>query len=434
MTTSNPLDQVLAFLPKAERRSTIYVFPGEQTNTWGVAIAEKENYRIPFWSELQEDPTSSLQQYITANPDQQLRMVTLTQVKRLTCYADFRLRVLSSKVIDVLASSLRKRLSTRLTDLLTVLLLEICLGLLGLVIWLLTGVPRAPRAELWGAWGCLFTALSLFLVKSNLDRFLQVVEKHAGVLLGEGESAFQNWLMTKFSIHRQVIFSIVFAVVFLPLTFMFFAATIGREALLFVSFILFFNLLLIGNGLYWVIVLPGAAKTINENAQRTYCFDPRSTIWIDDLSDIYQRSALSTSIIGVAAVAPIVAGPSSTVTIQSISFGWFVLVWILVIIPYFYAQSYLSNLIRREHLLTLTTIQTRIYGFLVDGKGADCVDRAEKLLQLYTQAQSAERSVWRLGASLKFINSLLLPLLYFIVVNISAIVGSLEQLVRFVLR
>jgi hypothetical protein len=82
MTPSNAIEQILAFLPNAEYRSTIYVLPEEQEDTWNVAIEDKRSDRIPFWTGPSEDPTSALQQYITANPDQQLRMITFTPIQR----------------------------------------------------------------------------------------------------------------------------------------------------------------------------------------------------------------------------------------------------------------------------------------------------------------------------------------------------------------
>jgi hypothetical protein len=82
MAPSNAIEQILACLPNAEYRSTIYVLPGEQEDTWNVAIDDKGGDRIPLWRGLSEDPTSTLQQYITANPDQQLRMITFPPAQR----------------------------------------------------------------------------------------------------------------------------------------------------------------------------------------------------------------------------------------------------------------------------------------------------------------------------------------------------------------
>jgi len=82
MVASGTIDQVLAFLPKADPRSTIWILTGEQAATWSIAIEDRRSDRIPCWLGLPEDPTLALQQYITANPDQQLRMIVFTPTKR----------------------------------------------------------------------------------------------------------------------------------------------------------------------------------------------------------------------------------------------------------------------------------------------------------------------------------------------------------------
>jgi hypothetical protein len=79
---SSAINQVLAFLPKAERRSTIYVFAEECKGTWSVAVEDKRGDRIPFWTGLLEDPAPILQQYITANPNQQLQMGVFIPTRR----------------------------------------------------------------------------------------------------------------------------------------------------------------------------------------------------------------------------------------------------------------------------------------------------------------------------------------------------------------
>jgi hypothetical protein len=77
MAPSNAIEQILARLPNVECRSTIWVLPGEQEDTWNVVIDDKGGDTIPLWRGLPEDPTPTLQQYIAANPDQQLQIFPL---------------------------------------------------------------------------------------------------------------------------------------------------------------------------------------------------------------------------------------------------------------------------------------------------------------------------------------------------------------------
>ena len=205
------------------------------------------------------------------------------------------------------------------------------------------------------------------------------------------------------------------------------------------SYILLFNLFVIGNGFYWIITLPGAIKIVSENAQRVHSFDPANIIWVNKLSDVYQRAALSTSIIGVAVIVPVIANPSSTLTIRSVSMAWLVIVWSLVIIPYWIAQTHISNFIREEQLLNMMSIQRKMYKLIINhsestGFSEYSIDFFGQLLELYTKMQTYDKSAWKIKHSLKFINSLFIPLLSFILVNFSIIIDFLHQIIQLFFR
>ena len=155
-------------------------------------------------------------------------------------YFSFQSRILSARVISAVAKPIYRKLSVRLPDLLTVLLLEFLIGLVGALVWGVTKVTRAPFAELWAAWGCLFSALCLFLVKANLNRFLSIMNQYASAIFGSKQLVFDSWMKIAFDIRRQVIVSAIFAVIFFPITLLFFQIAIGRAAILIVSYILYF--------------------------------------------------------------------------------------------------------------------------------------------------------------------------------------------------
>ena len=80
MTPSNVIEQILACLPDAKQQSTIYVYTGEQKGTWDVLIKCESGPRE--WQGLSDDPTSTLQEYVATNPEQQLRLVTFMPIQR----------------------------------------------------------------------------------------------------------------------------------------------------------------------------------------------------------------------------------------------------------------------------------------------------------------------------------------------------------------
>ncbi len=341
--------------------------------------------------------------------------------------------VLSTRIMAGVSAWVGKRFRVRLPDVVVVLLLEAVLSLSGYLLWILSGVARAPLADLWGAWGCLFSAACLLLVKQNLDRFIRLMSNYAPRIFGQNIDLFNAWSLRVFDNRRQLIFSTVFAVIFLPLTFWFFQVAIGREALWLVSPVLFINLGFIGNGFYWVVSLPGAARVIAANAQKPESFDPRNLVWVEALSGIYQYAALSTSLIGIAILVPLTVRPSEALSIFLISFSWFGLVWALVFFPYFYAISGLSAFIKRELHEAMTSLQERLYRLVTGDLTADAAEQIEVLLQLYAQMQGYEQSVWRFGSNSGFVNSLLLPLVSFVILNYSFLADFLRQSAQFFL-
>lgn len=349
----------------------------------------------------------------------------------MTDYSNLRNQVLSIRIISALSQPLRRRFpAVELPSLLVVVLLESVIGVLEVVIWKIAGIQVTLATNLWAYWGCLLSGICLILVESNLDQFLQTMRQYAGHVFGPEQSAFARWANKAFNLRRQILFSLISTAIIFPTAFPFFAITMGFEARLWTAPVLFINLFFIGNALYWIIVLPGAARLISRHAQRIGAFAPRNIIWIDKLSDVYQRAALSTSLVGVALIIPVALGPKGSLPILVVTSGWLLLVWTLVLIPYVLAQSHLSEFVSRERLLTLTETQTKIYELMIRDKESNNSDQAETLLKIYKEAQEAEGSVWGFQSSLKFINSLLLPSLSFILLSFPQILDTIQQLVR----
>jgi len=139
---------------------------------------------------------------------------------------------------------------------------------------------------------------------------------------------------------------------------------------------------------------------------------------------------LSTSVVGVALIIPVALGPRSNTPIQAITAGWLVLVWALVLIPYVFAQSNLSEFVSRERLLIMTETQTKIYELMIRDKESNNSAQAETLLKIYKEAQEAEGSVWGFQSNLKFINSLLLPFLSFVLLSFPQILDTIQRFVQ----
>ena len=193
------------------------------------------------------------------------------------------------------------------------------------------------------------------------------------------------------------------------------------------SLFLFINLLLIGNGFYWLLFLPGATSALTASMRKLSLFDPKNTFWVNQLSIIYSRAAISASLIGVLIICPIAFGPQIK-NINIIATAWLLLVWALVLIPYIVAQTSIAEYINRERLETLTEIQVQINKLLNDPPTDQSEKRLGNLVLIYSKIIDAKSTTFGLNAQI--VNSLILPLLSFALINFDEIGSFIQALIR----
>lgn len=97
-----------------------------------------------------------------------------------------------------------------------------------------------------------------------------------------------------------------------------------------------------------------------------------------------------------------------------------VFVWAPTVILYSAGQFHLSNLITGAKWKMLNEVQTKIEELYREEKipDKDTLDRLEKLMNYHDRIKSTPNSALNFRASLNFLNSLLLPVLAFVVANI----------------
>lgn len=125
------------------------------------------------------------------------------------------------------------------------------------------------------------------------------------------KSDFEEWKSKTFNLGRQVVFSFIFATIIFPTPYSFFTFTVGKTMVNWGSLFLYLNLLLIGNGFYWLVFLPGTTRVLTASMKKLSLFDFKNTFWVSRLSTIYTRAAISASIIGVMIIIPIILGPQA---------------------------------------------------------------------------------------------------------------------------
>lgn len=332
--------------------------------------------------------------------------------------------VLSNQVIRLI-SLLLKKLRISLPSWLSIIAFELLTIFSSSALWALANIQPKPSivSYLWASWGALIAGIIVVLVEWNLDNFLRTTHEMAPLL--KKSSDFEEWKRKNFNLRNQLIFSIIFSTAIFPTTYSFFKSTIGSAMINWGSPFLYLNLLLIGNGFYWLVYLPGATRVLTVSMKKLSLFDPKNTFWVNQLSTIYSRAAISASIIAVMIIIPVAFGPQIK-NISIIATAWLLLVWLLVLAPYIVAQTSIAEFIEKERLETLTEIQSQIYKFLNESPTNEIEKRLENLLTIYGKGINAKSTTF--GVNSQIVNSLLLPLLSFVLINFDKIVVLLQSL------
>lgn len=331
--------------------------------------------------------------------------------------------VLSNQVIKFISQPLRK-IHVHLPSWLSVITFELLTIISSSALWALANIQPRPNliSYLWASWGALIAGIIVVLVEWNLDNFLRTTNEMSFMLK---KNTFEEWKNRTFNLRNQLIFSIIFATIIFPTTYSFFLSTIDRAMINWGSPLLYTNLLLIGNGFYWLIFLPGATRVLTTSMRKLSLFDPKNTFWVNQLSSIYSRAAISASIIGILIIFPIAFGPQIK-NITTIELVWMFIVWALVLIPYIVAQTSISEFINRERLETLTEIQNQIFKFLNNPPTDESEKRLGNLLSIYSKTIEAKSTTF--GLNPQIVNSLILPFLSFLLINFDEIISFIQAI------
>lgn len=356
-------------------------------------------------------------------------------------FCDFRTRVLSIKIITLVDTLLKKvNINFSFASWVTIFVLELIFCNSIFLVLRIGSLTSAFEPLLWVNWGGSLTAICIILIQWNLEQFLKVLDRYSVDILGSEATSFREWLESCMSIKRQLLFSLIFSTILTPISLPFYVyflvpnsvSLFALEPLLgsiLLFLFAFLNIALIGNGVYWVVYLPGAVKIISVVYKPIKGFDFKNIAWVEEFSDIYQRATLSTSIIGVALLLPAIANPSNIPpNIRVITMVWLLVVWMLVLVPYIFAQAQLSSIIRKERLLMLDKLQKKIYVLAIEKTNGKEVSEIEQLLSLYSKVSATESSVWSIKIVLRFFNSLLLPIISFLVINYVTIIAIVQSI------
>lgn len=113
-------------------------------------------------------------------------------------------------------------------------------------------------------------------------------------------------------------------------------------------------------------------------------------------------------------------------------FVFSVFVWLPTVILYAAGQYHLSDLISRAKWRMLNEVQAKIESLYAeeDIPSKERLDRLEKMMDYHDRIKATPNSALNFRASLNFLNSLLLPVLAFVIANLDTVVEMIENLTK----
>ena len=105
-----------------------------------------------------------------------------------------------------------------------------------------------------------------------------------------------------------------------------------------------------------------------------------------------------------------------------------IFVWAPTVMLYAAGQFHLSEVITRAKWKMINEIQTKVEELYMEQKIPDALtlDRLSKLMDYHDRIKDTPNSALNFRAGLNFLNSLLLPILAFVVANLKQVIGLLK--------
>ena len=178
----------------------------------------------------------------------------------------------------------------------------------------------------------------------------------------------------------------------------------------------------LGMGLYHLLQVLHWEIRLGRYQLNLYPMDPRNSEVIDRLSSMHRSSLYLYALVGIA-MTVLFTGFGLTTTF------WIILLiitmWSPVISFFIIGQVSLSNIITNAKWQKLNQIQARIEKLVVEGniEDKDTLETIKRLIEFHNQILGTPNSALNFRSGLNFINSLMLPLIAFVLGNLDLVLG-----------
>jgi hypothetical protein len=291
--------------------------------------------------------------------------------------------------------------------------------------------PARRTMIIWEFWGCACAFGIMLLVRYSLRKtFTTFQESTIDALLStRGLDALQQWVAASCSLKRQVAFSLLFTLFWMPLMVCFFSVKLGGFLGVGATILTTINAFLLANGQYLWIPYLRLPLILGQQHYKVYAFDPSSSDFIQRLSDTFESLAFLYSIVA-ALVSLCFISRSGAPLVRIISIFWLLGSWGVLGGFFLSAQFQLGKIIGRAKHETLRGIQTRVEALYagMENPDRDTLATIEKLMELHGRVKATNNWAISFHEGLRFLNTLLIPLLGFILANIDLVAKFLRGL------
>ena len=169
---------------------------------------------------------------------------------------------------------------------------------------------------------------------------------------------------------------------------------------------------------------------LGQQHYKVYAFDPSSTDFVQQTSDTFETVAFLASILVALFSLCFIPSRGGAPFARIISIFWLLLGWGLLGGFFLGAQFQLGKIIGQGKRETLSGIQARVEALYagMENPDRDTLATIEKLMELHGRVKATNNWAVSFHESLRFLNSLLLPLLGFILANVDLVVKFLRGL------
>lgn len=231
----------------------------------------------------------------------------------------------------------------------------------------------------------------------------------------------QDWLISTSRIQRQLIFCFVFTFFMIVVFFSFIWESLGAQYPRFgLSIIAITNFFQIGLAIAYFLPLFNFAARVGTYKLKLYTQNPASSEVIEQLS----HSMNQITLLGAGIIATVTFGfVFFDFVRQQFVLSLLIFSWIVFIIRFLTQQSMFTKIITRTKRVKLNSIQEQIEKLEETQNLADrnTIEAINRLMDYYDRIKNTPNSAINLRSGLSFLNSLLLPVVGFLLGNIETV-------------